>query len=96
MVRKGMSSHGYVKTKSSCLSGSLVLKRCHQYYNQVQVAMLEAQVAWCDFCAWSPEFVVVERIKRDDAFLAGVLSNCAGSLLFFATAACFGNRVSLG
>ena len=33
-----------------------------------------AQVAWCDFCVRSPEFVVVERIRRDDAFLVGVLS----------------------
>ena len=31
------------------------------------------QRLWCDFCVWSPQFLVIIRIFRDDAFLAGVL-----------------------
>ena len=71
--RNGMNAQEYAAHKSSCLTPSLQLKQSHAYFYQVQVAMAVSQWHWCDFVVWAPQFVVVIRVRRDDAFLSGVL-----------------------
>ena len=69
-----MGPQQYAAQKLSCLSAhSLQLKGNPSVLYQVQVAMFVCQLAWCDFCVWSPEFSVVQCIVRDDTFLAKVL-----------------------
>ena len=49
--------------------GSLILKRSHQYYYQVQTAMLCTKTQWCDFVVRTTvDFQVVERVWIDKSF----------------------------
>ena len=63
----------YITSKSSCLSSTKQLKRSHQYYFQIQVAMLVCNKQWCDLCVWAPNFLVIERIMRDEDLLARIM-----------------------
>lgn len=54
-------------------SGSLVLKTSDTYYYQVQGQMFACNVSYCDFVLWKRGEINVERIVRDDAFLANAL-----------------------
>ena len=68
----GMSAQQYAVLKSSCLS--LQLKTSHQYFYQIQVVMHVCQCQWCDFLVWSPEFMVLNRVFRDENLSCGVLA----------------------
>ena len=50
-------------------NGEMALKRSHQYYYQVQTAMLCTQTEWCDFVVrTNVDFQVVERVRLDKDF----------------------------
>ena len=50
-------------------NGSVILKRSHPYYYQVQTATLCSRTQWCDFVVrTSVDFRVVERVCFDDSF----------------------------
>lgn len=53
---------------------NLQIKRTHSYYYQIQTPMAVCRSAYCDFVVWSPTFLHIERVPRDDAFFQGVLS----------------------
>lgn len=75
-LRDGRSAGDYLKSKSCCLAqdgSSVVLKRSHAYYFQVQLQMLVCDMQRCDFVVWSPAFVFTEVIQRDPQFLARIL-----------------------
>jgi hypothetical protein len=46
----------------------LHLKRCHQYYFQVQMALGITELPWCDFVIWSKKGISIERIFADTTF----------------------------
>ena len=53
----------------------VALKRSHQYYYQVQTAMLCTQTQWCDFVVRTCiDFQVVERIHLDQEFCSSFIS----------------------
>ena len=49
-------------------NGSMVLKRSHDYFFQVQGQMAALGVQWCDFIVWAPAFLHTERITWDESF----------------------------
>ena len=60
-----------IKTKNTCLSiinGKLSLKRTHNYFYQIQTAMLCTETKWCDFVVRTTVDLHVERIFFDDSF----------------------------
>ncbi|XP_049267481.1 uncharacterized protein LOC119377008 [Rhipicephalus sanguineus] len=58
-------------TQGSCLykdtDNVFRLDRRHQYYYQLLGQMAICGLSWADFVVYSPQFLVVERIKYDDA-----------------------------
>lgn len=50
--------------------GKLKLKRRHQYYTQVQVAMYVTNTSRCFFFVYSSVQSIVIVVQRDEAFLA--------------------------
>ncbi|KAL1467229.1 hypothetical protein MTO96_042317 [Rhipicephalus appendiculatus] len=58
-------------TRGSCLyrdaDNVFRLDRRHQYYYQLLGQMAICGLSWADFVVYSPQFLVVERIKHDDA-----------------------------
>ena len=48
-------------------NGKCTLKRCHQYYNQVQLQLYVPSnlCEWCDFCAYTNKGLMIERIYPD-------------------------------
>ncbi|SMN02463.1 phage-related exonuclease [uncultured Candidatus Thioglobus sp.] len=47
---------------------SVMLKRNHDYFYQVQGQMAVVGAQWCDFVIWAPAFFHIERISYDDTF----------------------------
>ena len=65
------------KAASFCLAvnaedSSLVLKKTHQYFYQVQHQMYVCNVQWADFVVWTPKQVFIQRVARDTQFFASV------------------------
>ncbi|KAH7959887.1 hypothetical protein HPB49_014737 [Dermacentor silvarum] len=54
-------------------NANLHLKRTHSYYYQIQTQMAVCGASYCDFVVWSPTFIRIERVSRDDTFFQGVL-----------------------
>ena len=71
---KRIGAQEYAAVKSSCLSQSLRLKTSHQYFYQIQVAMHVCQRQLCDFFVSSPDFIVLNRVFRDDYLFYDVLA----------------------
>jgi len=60
-------------------NGAVSLKRSHQYYYQVQTAMLCTQTEWCDFVVrTSVDFKVVERVRVDNEFCDSFIHKVQG------------------
>ena len=61
-----------IKTKkNTCLSitnDKLSLKRTHNYFYQVQTAMLCTETKWCDFVVKTTVDIHIERITFDEDF----------------------------
>ena len=59
--------------KNFCLErsedDSFVLKKQHAYFYQCQLQMQMCAVYFCDFVIWKSDELVINRIKRNDAFL---------------------------
>lgn len=53
---------------SADASGTITLKRNHDYYFQVQGNMAITRRPWADFVVWTPSGLSVERIHRDSQF----------------------------
>ena len=53
-------------------SNTAVLHKKHSYFYQVQVQMFVTDLQKCDFVVWSPEWLFVQRVKRDNDFLKDV------------------------
>ena len=56
------------------INDKVSLKRLHQYYYQVQTAMLCTETKWCDFVVrTSIDFQLVERIRLDKEFCSSFI-----------------------
>ena len=69
-AKEGLDPVSAVKTLKTffckaSVEGNLELKRRHDYFYQVQGTMAITERSWCDFVAWSPKGMSVERIKFD-------------------------------
>ena len=63
-----------IKFLTTSSEDSLILKRSHEYYYQIQTAMLCTSTQWCDFVVrTSVDFQVVERVRVDAAFCESFL-----------------------
>lgn len=51
-------------------SGEVILDRCHKYYYQVQAQLSICNFSYCDFICWTQKGIFVERIEKEDDFLA--------------------------
>ena len=49
----------------SLINGRTLLKQTHNYYYQIQGQLAITQLPWCDFVAWTPHGISIERIERD-------------------------------
>ena len=52
------------------------LKSSHQYFTQVQCQMYVWEKDSCDFIVWTPKWITVECIERDDSFISSFISKC--------------------
>ena len=55
-------------------NGTVVLKRQHDYYFQVQGQMAICQQKWCDFVIYTSVGISVQRISFDQTFWTAMLS----------------------
>ena len=56
------------------INDKVSLKRSHQYYYQIQTAMLCTETQWCDFVVrTSIDFQLVERIRLDEEFCSSFI-----------------------
>ena len=51
--------------------GKFTLKRCHQYYDQVQLQLYVSSdlCEWCDFCVYTTKGLMIERIYSDSEWV---------------------------
>ena len=49
-------------------TGQLMLVENKSHYFQVQGALQIARVNWCDYAAWTPSGIYIQRIQRDNHF----------------------------
>ena len=49
-------------------TGHLMLGKNEGHHFQVQGAMQIAKAGWCDYVAWTPAGIFIERIRKDDNF----------------------------
>lgn len=73
-LRNKTIQHGISDGKNFCLTktpnGTLQMDRKHQYYYQVQLQLASTKLKFVDFVVWTPNDIYIERIQRDDEFLA--------------------------
>lgn len=62
------------------IDGQLRLKRCHEYYYQVQCQLLVTNTECCDFVVWTEKDFFTERICFEENFCAEMVARA--SLLF--------------
>lgn len=49
------------------------LRKTHNYYYQIQIQLHATGYNWCDFVVWTLKGVHIQRITRDESFLAQLL-----------------------
>ncbi|XP_046860912.1 uncharacterized protein LOC124454148 [Xenia sp. Carnegie-2017] len=73
-LRNKTIQHGISDGKNFCLTktpnGTLQMDRKHQYYYQVQLQLASTKLEYVDFVVWTPNDIYIERIQRDEEFLA--------------------------
>ena len=57
---------------SNAKDSSLVLKKTHPYFYQVQHQMYVCNVQWADFIVRTPKQVFIQQVPRDTQFFASV------------------------
>ena len=55
-------------------NGNIYLSRSHKHYHQVQGQIALYNSTYCDFATWTPKGTSIERIDRDNPFIADALS----------------------
>ena len=51
--------------------GSIILKRTHAYYHQIQLQLyvLSDMYKWCDFCVYTMKGILIEQIYFDSEWI---------------------------